>query len=203
MAEARLKFLEAAAVRYALETPQTSAHLMRERRSLIDDLEKPLKEKTPISECKACGSILIPGWNKRARQALKKSQKSVALPGQESIWTSKQGSPLDGSQVALDCPACFRSTRILVRQPPHTKASRAQGQHRSSSRAAPSTSGKELSSAQGPGVSQATASSNATSKKRAKARKQSGLQVMLEKARGPIDQSSGLGLELMDLMADG
>lgn len=43
-------------------------------------------------------------------------------------------------------------------------------------------------------------SANLSSKKRAKARKQGGLQAMLEKAKQAEAHSSGFGLDLMDLM---
>ena len=191
--QARLRFLNDSAHLIAIGSPTTSAVLGSHYDKLLaeNDLDLQASKKDQDSRrrevCGACGSLMIPGWSchviqgnikpKEAQRAKKFSRKSTGKLEKVKVYS---------------CLRCHRKTvqhvlaresKVLLKKPIVSKSQTIQ--HVAS--AAPAS---------------ITESANASSKKRAKARKQGGLQAMLAKSKTePLGPSSGgFGLDLMDLM---
>ena len=189
----RGKFLTAAANHYASIVPATSAQLLSQNVSEIAEGNSRMNMNDASAACKACGTILVPGWTSRTtildKGRLEKSQKSRT----GSHRQTKDGRHVD-KFLRADCLKCYRyleeplpelrrSNRkpALVTNPSGTSAA-----HKSS----PSSTAKPTTT-------------NTRSKQRAKARKHGGLQAMLEKSKASADAGPGYGLNLLDLMKQG
>ena len=198
--QARLRFLNDSAHLIAIGSPTTSAVLGSHYDKLLaeNDLDLQASKKDQDSRrrevCSACGSLMIPGWSchviqenikpKEAQRAKKFSRKSTGKLEKVKVYS---------------CLRCHRKTvqhvlaresKVLLKKPIVSKSQTIL--HVASAAPASIT---EYASA-------TPKSANASSKKRAKARKQGGLQAMLAKSKTePLGPSSGdFGLDLMDLM---
>ncbi len=198
---ARLKFLDASAHHYSTLAPATSAHLMLERMTVATENEiAPPKGADPNVACGACGTIRIPGWTSRITiNDRSKSKVSSKTKKRRSSATVK--CPAE-KHVVVECLTCHRKTTTPM------QSSRGHRFGRPRIHNAASTSGTisaepALLSAPKVGnqvqISPNPVSVNISSKKRAKTRKQSGLQAMLDKSKG-TGSSSGFGFDLMDFM---
>lgn len=192
---ARLKYLNDSAHLLATSAPRTSAHLMSKCHKLMfdNDLDQSDAHKTHV--CGACGNIMILGWTSTRQLKAPKAQKGKRK-GKSSIGGKKI------KIMAYTCELCGRQTRQNINMAfPRTSGTLKAISHTKSSQTA--TPLKTILSDTHPAArTPSSASANASSRKRAKARKQGGLQALLAKsketsARGPADS---FGLGLLDLM---
>lgn len=208
--QARLKFLDAAAQFYSSTAPATSAQLMRERQDFVAVHNIKLKEVEVRGSCQACGTISIPGSTSQTCIAFEpiksekyRSQRRKHGGDEDTARIAQDGGETD-KIVVRKCLACHRSTRTPMLLPSRPSVGNARGQ--SNAQGAPqsdSLPGKAKKSEGGPvenKTSQQPSLANSSSKKRAKARKPGGLQVMLDKYKTTQNQPPGFGLNLMDIM---
>ncbi|KAI0809634.1 hypothetical protein GGR55DRAFT_158530 [Xylaria sp. FL0064] len=204
---ATLSFLtDAAHLILSSASPQTSAHLMSQRNSLMFDngLEQPDVQRQRVCGC--CGHIMIAGrdgdelaiessktGHTKRRRGNKQKTASVLSPSPSSA----EG----GCRKTWNCGNCGRYTTIKL--PPPDRILRRRFKQMTSR---PTTIGGGVANAV-PSASTTTASitepttrvsANASSKRRAKNRKQ-GLQALLQQSSSSKSQS-GLGLSLADFM---
>jgi len=198
--QARLRFLNDSAHLIAIGSPTTSAVLGSHYDKLLaeNDLDLQASKKDQDSRrrevCGACGSLMIPGWSCHVIQENIKPKEAQRA----KKFSRKPTSKLEKAKVysCLRChrktvqPVLARESKVLLKKPIVSKSQTIQ--HAASAAPASIT---EYASA-------TPKSANASSKKRAKARKQGGLQAMLAKSKTePLGPSSGdFGLDLMDLM---
>lgn len=196
-----LNFLTDAAHLLAFSSPETSAHLMSQRNSLMFNTEIDQPDVQRQHVCGCCGHIMVFGNGdafkivsiKRVykRKASSTKNKANAVP------------PRAGCRKTLTCNKCGRYTKISL--PPPGRIPKRRFGHT----ARPSTvltgvanTTPQLTSANVPLVASTSepvkTSANANSKKRAKNRKQ-GLQALLQQSSNSKSQA-GLGLSLADFM---
>ncbi|KAJ2988265.1 hypothetical protein NUW58_g4068 [Xylaria curta] len=197
---ATLSFLTDAAHLLALASPETSAHLMSQRNSLMfhNELDQPDVQRQHVCGC--CGHIMIAGLgdvltlqsgkSTRKRRPSSKKQKAETAPSRS------------GCRKTLTCNMCGRYTNINFPPPARISKRRAKQTARptmvaSTADATVATSASARSTAASPSETTKT-SANASSKKRAKNRKQ-GLQALLQQSSNSKSQA-GLGLSLADFM---
>ncbi|KAL4943776.1 hypothetical protein BDV06DRAFT_129535 [Aspergillus oleicola] len=176
----RLNFLKDSASSLASTSPSTAAYLMSAHNAIFHEDHKPLNKRLHDSFCGACGSSRKNEWTKIA---------SIRKNTQKRVTSSlAKGLTPEGATV-YKCLRCRRRTVTQTRAP---------------SRAAPPT--VPVSDSQQPTFTpdQVTATSktagNASSKKRAKARKQGGLQALLANKQSQGDQSQSKSLDLFDFL---
>jgi hypothetical protein len=192
---ATLRFLTDAGHLLAAAAPETSAYLMSRRNDLMFEHEMPLSDKQREHVCSCCGHIMMLGnvSNLQVKPGTRPSKNP--RPTQHSRANKKaqrlRPQPACGPTKAITCGYCGRLTEVKLPAPVPISRRNAKTEQV----AKPGGSGV---SSGPPSATQAPkATSNASSKKRAKSRK-AGLQALL-------DQSSasrpGLGLSLADFMA--
>ncbi len=195
-AEAKLRFLRASAHLYSATVPATSAQLMLQRHIEIASNARPKSNDAPNSSCRACGTVLIPGWTSQISRVDKQASKvATPEPGSKKHTRGKL-SPISKKCVRVKCLACHRFEDALL---PKSKTSSDSGKAKATSQATSSSDHKpNQDSESGP-----LDKPNKASKRRERARKHnSGLQAMLEKSKAPA-APSGFGLDLLDLMKQG
>ena len=191
--EAKIKFLDASACRYAVVAPATSAHLMLQRNSEAAVNSVPLQIEGSRA-CRACGTILIPGSTSRTSIVREKATKS-RIRSIEHGKDGRAGTPV--KSLRIDCLKCHRykkkplqdSGGTNIKKPSVLKA-----------QTVPSVSGSADEKPSDMTQSARVGTASAGSKQRAKARKHGGLQAMLEKTKVSVNSSQGFGLDLLDLM---
>lgn len=195
--EAKLRFLCASAHLYLATAPATSAQLMLQRHIEIAGNTRPKSKDKSFSSCKACGTILIPGWTSQTSRAEKANSKLTNSKPRSKKNAKGRSSAVSERYVRVKCLACHRFEDEPLRKTKKSTNARtvkATLQTKSQSDAKPNLEAK---------TSQHEKSTKA-SKRRERARKhKSGLQDMLEKSRAPAAPSSGFGLDLLDLMKEG
>ena len=116
--EARAKFLASAARHYATSSPSTSAHLMLHRMELEDITSKPKRKDDPTPYCRACGTILVPGWTSRKVMiSTRQSKKPRPTSDRKTHDSSAKDAPLE-STMEEECMACRRVIRTPVPRKP-------------------------------------------------------------------------------------
>lgn len=208
--EAKLRFLEASARHYASSAPATSMHLMAQRDAESARRGEPSIEDRRDGICKGCGTILIPGWTSRTTiitKGMVGRRLKVKAKGQGKIKSEKR-TKISGSDslkyLKVDCLICYRfeekplpGLKGKIKNPPKQAVTEAEHQLPSAQ-----TDDSPTASASQAHVSKPPTTSS-SSKKRAKARKQGGLQAMLEKSKASTSPASAFGLDLLDLMKQG
>lgn len=205
---ASLGFMADAAHLLAQAAPKTSAHIMSQRNTLMfqNNLEQPDTHRQHV--CGSCGHIMIPGQGslikleseKMLRRNRKRNGKHINLPSKSSQTKRAK---------VLTCGNCERYTRINMPEPPSVSrnrvklrqaARRTEDEARAEKTAAATSSATQLDThtAPEPPKGQVSLSANASSKKRAKNRKQ-GLQALLQQSQASAPKV-GLGLSLTDFM---
>ncbi|MCJ1275863.1 hypothetical protein MMC21_003667 [Puttea exsequens] len=194
--DSRLRFLDAAAHLYSCTSPELSAHLMLQRNSAATNRPEEARKSDDGDSCKGCGIVLVPGRTSR------KSIIHRGLSSKASTTRKVKGRILKSIQpndkyVRTSCLRCHRfedaflnSTKALRPGKPASKDRVSVPNERSGPDAANLLHEDPLK----------PATANASSKQRAKARKQGGLQAMLEKSKASAGSPSGLGLDLSVLM---
>ena len=188
--EAKIKFLDAAACRYSMIAPATSAHLMLQRNSEVADNSIPVEG---AATCRACGTILIPGSTSRTSIVHAKATKT-------KVRFRKHGKD-DGAGalikfVRVDCLICQRYERKPLQVSGGTNIKKPSV---SNTRTVPPVRFANEEPSDRP-QSARVGTTSASSKQRAKARKHGGLQAMLEKTKVSASSSPGFGLDLLDFM---
>ncbi|KAL8769509.1 MAG: hypothetical protein Q9209_004570 [Squamulea sp. 1 TL-2023] len=188
--DARLQFLDRSARRLNGIVPATSAHLMLERNIVAEEHSKALNKSQTKDVCKACGTISIPDVTSRA---------GLAYPYIASSRKGKDGLTPDptvlGAQTKIECRMCHR---VIVTTSPRLRRYSPESVVNTTRKTDSSENAIVLNSTFE--VGRTATPRNMSSKRRAKARKQGGLQAMLEKAKGTDLKSADTGLNLMDLM---
>lgn len=193
---AQLKYLTDAAHIMAITAPGCSSHLMSRSNLLMFSNDIDQSETHRRHVCGGCGNIMTPGWTSTIKNEVQRLQ-----PKREKTRKRKASSITQAPERAMvyTCDRCRRETRHVITTAalPRVTPRRAE-QSRLSSREVP----ERLSSTPQSQASTPTApSANASSKKRAKSRKQGGLQALLAKNKEASQSSSGgFGLDLLDLM---
>ncbi|KAI9703830.1 MAG: hypothetical protein M1836_007601 [Candelina mexicana] len=193
----RLRYLNDSAYMLATTSPATSAYLMSQHRKVASEHDLTIPEARSREVCGACGNIMIIGWSSHtyAEAGPEKLPKSI----EETSNSSNSKEPHTGMTMIYECRICNSNTKQdfrkhkIERQPQHRKG--APESVPSQTPGIPTTRTKP--------ASVKLSSVNGDSKRRAKARKQSGLQAMLARARADDAKSypsRGFGLDLMDLM---
>ncbi|KAL8848181.1 MAG: hypothetical protein Q9221_006789 [Calogaya cf. arnoldii] len=192
--DARLQFLDRSGRLLNQTAPATSAHLMLERKIVAEEHGKTLNKAQMHDVCKACGTILATQLPSKSDSFYPDVSRSN---GMKRDTTSSYVTLRKQSNV--ECSVCRRLfvTPLLQSQ----QDSRNKQMKTAVSTQLSDTNVSPLPK-HGLAIVEKVIPANAGSKKRAKARKQGGLQAMLEKAKGANPQSSDIGLNLMDLIKE-
>lgn len=193
--KARLSFLATSAQLYSSIAPATSAHLMLECKTIATDNDLLFKENSSQRSCNACGTILFPGLTLQTFITDSgRSTKPPSKPRREGHPVRKEAQKL----IISKCLVCHRSvkTALGARTRPNFQEVKS-GTATSESFCHAQAEVKTDAPRQEP---QSRPTANFHSKKRAKARRQGGLQAMLEGSKAKQIPSSDFGLDLMDLM---
>ncbi|KAI4870559.1 hypothetical protein F4820DRAFT_217660 [Hypoxylon rubiginosum] len=189
-----LGFLTDAAHLLIKTAPETSACLMARQSSLMfnNALERSDVQKQHV--CSACGHIMIPGQGAELKletdKTVRKRRRSKKTNTSKSI--GEKNNLAIGCRKRYTCGMCNRYTDIPI--PPAAPISR-----RRPIKPQPSSLGVTRPKTAAPLSEPSKASANASSKKRAKNRKQ-GLQALLQQAQSTSKPQNGLGLSLSDFM---
>ncbi|KAI1869173.1 uncharacterized protein JN550_005803 [Neoarthrinium moseri] len=194
---ASLGFLTDAAHLLSATAPEASAHLMSRRNALMFENDLPLPEKQRQHACGCCGHILVPGKGDtlklEAANAARKQQKPSPGQGTKAQPRKQQQAPsVTGTHKILTCSRCGRYTKMPVPAAPRVSRVRPKRRRVPTEVAAPVFPPPLLN------PEPTKASANASSKKRAKNRKQ-GLQALLQQSQSSSPKM-GLGLSLTDFM---
>lgn len=186
----QLAFLKDSAHSLLSQSPSTAAHLLAVHNQILHHQLKPLNQRQKDAFCGACGTIRNP----ESTRTFQIQKKRTSGPSSKEIS--------DGRATVYKCLRCGRRTvKPLLRDPirsniptssPETTSTPA-FQPSSSTAEAPARSqrGPETAEQAKPGKT----AENASSKKRAKARKQGGLQALLASK-----QQSQSSLDLFDFL---
>jgi RNAse P Rpr2/Rpp21/SNM1 subunit domain len=194
----RLKFLQDSASVLRSQSTATAAHLMALHNHVLHENSKAIKARQHESWCGACGSPRKMSHTKvvRVKQRTGKEKSRPAL---------KSGA--SNGVFVFKCLRC--SSRTIQDRRPQTRAqqqkpSASAVSHAISTPSAPTGDLSLLGSADMSSTSEASTRAtleNASSKKRAKARKQGGLQALLaSKQRSQESKPSGSSLDLFDFL---
>lgn len=198
----RLKFLQSSANLLGTSGVSTAGHLMTQHNRLIHADSKPLKPRQHESWCGACGTPRDSAYTK-----ISKTKRRVT--------SRKNGSESRGAleeAVVYHCLRChkqsIRRVQSNVRQQREQSSISVDTQPKAVSTnqrlSTPSTTpGSSTSVAADMSSASATAkpaSDNANSKKRAKARKQGGLQALMASKQRSQASNSGSSLDLLDFL---
>ncbi|KAM0803006.1 hypothetical protein BDR22DRAFT_841142 [Usnea florida] len=195
--EARLNFLHAAAHLYSTIAPATSAQLMLRRHTEIAGNSKSKSDEKSSSSCKACGTILIPGWTSQISRVDKRLLQVADPKPQSKGHTRGRTSATLEKHIRVKCLSCHRFDDFPLPKP---DTGRTNKDAKATSRAISPSDPKpllnqELNSHDKP---------SKASKRRERVRKhKSGLQAMLERSKAPAAPPSGFGLDIWDLMKQG
>ncbi|KAK7453790.1 RNAse P Rpr2/Rpp21/SNM1 subunit domain-containing protein [Colletotrichum acutatum] len=164
--------------------PETSAYLMSHHNELmfINDVDQNDVQRQHV--CGACGHIMVPGQGTTLKleteKALKRKRRSVKT---QASKTKLEHQPQSGTRKLFSCGKCSSTTKISFPSPPPAMRRRAKIEQRSAAKTQQAT----VAEAAKP------ATSNSSSKKRAKNRK-AGLQALLSQAK-----TSSLGARNLSL----
>lgn len=215
---ASLVFLTDAAHLLAAASPETSAHLVAQRNTLMSSTGLVVSDAQRQHACTACGHIMVPGHVDVLRlDAHKAALRRRTRPRPVPSNTKKSSARNPSGRKRIECTMCASYTDIAIppapkitrRRPAPVPAVSTSVNH--STRVAATPAATKASSASSTTATVAStplsnvaaaepprATTNASSKKRAKSRKQ-GLQALLQQSRSSTPQS-GLGLSLADFM---
>ncbi|PWY68455.1 hypothetical protein BO70DRAFT_366126 [Aspergillus heteromorphus CBS 117.55] len=186
----RLEFLKSAASSLNALSPSTAAYLMTVHNGIIHDEGKPLNQRQKDAFCGACGSARNPEWTRTITVHKRKGKHSNS---------ASRSAGADGATI-LKCLRCRRRTvkptrKEAVRAAMPVKATPIPASMPDGQSAAGATTTMPLSDpVPAPAVNKAA--DNANSKKRAKARKQGGLQALMASKQ----QARTNSLDLFDFL---
>ncbi|KAF9893289.1 hypothetical protein FE257_011719 [Aspergillus nanangensis] len=175
----RLNFLKSSASALSTLSPSTAAYLMTTHHGILLDEYKPLNIRQHEASCGACGSIRRPECTKTIQVNRKKKKTTATNVG-------------DGALI-YKCLRCRRRAIKPIRK--ETVRSTVSSKVTASS---PSTSVSTTPTSTAEADVNAGKADNANSKKRAKTRKQGGLQALMASKK---QNSSGGSLDLFDFLS--
>ncbi|KAL3479305.1 hypothetical protein BJX99DRAFT_76328 [Aspergillus californicus] len=175
----RLSFLKDSASFLSSTSPSTAAYLMSVHNSICHEEHKPLNQRLHDTFCGACGSPRKSEWTKTV-SIKKKNHKRVT----SSLAQGQQAA--DGATV-YKCTRCRRRTISHSRNPSKPRSTAV-------SIVNPRPSAPTATTALPDQASVSKTADNASSKKRAKARKQGGLQALLAAKQSRTESSPSLDL---------
>lgn len=181
--KARIKYLTNTAQLYSQIAPETSAHLMLECGSFAAGNDIALKMSDLQKACSACGTILTPGWTSRssvANNSRNLRRRNKSQNGRKHVYQEST------KFVITECLTCNKSTSSPLEHVPIHFSSR--------------TSNSLSQATEAKKEDQTPLPANLASKKRARARKQSGLHAMLQKSKSQTLGAPFPTLDLMDFM---
>ena len=209
---ARARYLDESAHLLASTSPAISRHLNSKLHRVATDYNLSLPDAQQREACGACGNIMIAGWT--SRTYVDRGRSSRSLKKSANPRTSATKSPSQKQTkgqiikaVCYECLICSRVTRQALpapRKAPIEKPEQVQVA-KLGANASRRPSGANTTSESGL-VPPLSSFPNASSRRRAKARKQSGLQALLAKKKEESlgsGFSTDFGLDLMDLMKTG
>lgn len=193
---ARSSFLKSAAHFYSVSALSTSAHLMLQYAEFATTSKDTRSGKPDGSVCTVCGTTSIPGWTSSTTLG---NYLSSSRPATRSkIQKSKLSEKDEDTRIkcfTTQCLICRRYTKQTFQPNTDRKAS-----HAKKIKMEKSSLMLGTVSTTSDGGSQQYVTQNFSSRKRAKGRKQGGLQAMLEKFKAANQPPPGSTLDLMDLM---
>ena len=179
----RIRFLQAAAALYASSEPATSAHLMLQSINLpLSTHDKSRSHRTNDQACPSCGTMLLFSSYQKTVTAVRQSRTASAKLNLQSTPNLDTKRPAVMKYTEIHCPACRRLTKHLLPAAAKGKAT------------------EDLPSRASNSDLVAAPNSNLASKRRAKIRKQGGLQALIANSTNQFNASTTNGLDLMDLM---
>ncbi|KAK7756362.1 hypothetical protein SLS62_001588 [Diatrype stigma] len=213
---ATLGFLTDAAHLLAKTSPEISGHLMTERNSLMSSHDLQQSDIQRQHVCGCCGHIMIPGQGSKLKletdRALRRKVTRRMKAERSATSTKaamKEANPTRKTRKRFECGMCGRYT--IITMPPAAPVSRnrpKQPATNAGTYAKQSSIPANMSAGQAgrsgavhlPLETPKAPSANASSKKRAKSRKQ-GLQALLQQSQSNSSLSpGGLGLSLSDFL---
>lgn len=202
--EPSLRYLTDAAHLLTQTAPETSAHLMARRNDFMFENNLELSDRQREHICGSCGHIMVPGAGDVLKletdKAIRKSRRNKGAAAAKP--DAKKAGRVSGVRKVITCKMCDRYTKLDFPPPPpivrRTKAKPAAAKN-SGLPAPGSNAHANVLSAQASEPAKAPPSANASSKKRAKNRKQ-GLQALLQSQASTAAPKVGLGLSLADFM---
>ena len=183
---ARLRYLNASAHLLATTAPAASRYLMSRCNTLMFErnIEQPEAQRRKI--CGACGTIMVLGWEGKMQLEPQRPRGSN---------NQKRDTHKSNKAVVYKCESCSRVSRFpFPLLAPRNKTQLLPQTPTLGVGVASPSPGKAISRMDAP------LSTNASSKKRAKARKRSGLGAILAKKKSSETSTSDFGLNLMDFM---
>ena len=199
---ARLEFLTNAARILCTKSPTTSAHLLAVHNDLLFGQCKALSSSQEREFCPACGSLRVPGWTLSVTTAPKQSRSKRSQSSK--LHAERKTSTSSSAGVVYKCLRCHRhviqsfpkSRGNIHKEPRRPGPSSPMSQPPSS---ATVTAAEQVIATDA--RSEKRASDNASSRKRAKARKNQGLLATLaaEKQQSQPKKPSS-SLDLLDFL---
>ncbi|KAK8038639.1 RNAse P Rpr2/Rpp21/SNM1 subunit domain-containing protein [Apiospora rasikravindrae] len=201
--EPSLRFLTDAAHLLAKTAPETSAHIMAKRNAYMFENNLELSDRQREHICGACGHIMVPGAGDALKfetdKAIRKSRskKGAAVTKPDARKSGRES----GIRKVITCKMCDRYTKLNFPPPPSiVRRAKAKPIAATTATGLPAAPGAKATAAQASEPAKALPpSANASSKKRAKNRKQ-GLQALLQSQAASSAPKVGLGLSLADFM---
>ncbi|KAF2198596.1 hypothetical protein GQ43DRAFT_150315 [Delitschia confertaspora ATCC 74209] len=197
--QSRIRFLKESAYLLSTASPTASAVLGAHHDRLLEtdelDLQAPKKDWDAHRRefCGACGNLMVPGWSCKVTHEICRTE--TKLKKTKAAGRTKQA-PKPEKMVVYHCLRCERRTiqTLSTRPSKHVKTSYGPLKMLPD----PIVINKESKVEE----TKVVKSANASSKQRAKARKQSGLQAMLAKSKTQTSSGpqKGFGLDLMDFL---
>jgi ribonuclease MRP protein subunit SNM1 len=195
---ARLKYLNDSAHLLVISAPGTSAYLMSRCNTLMFDNDLNQSDAQKRHVCGACGNIMMLGWTgTRQMESLK-----VQRGRRNARSTVPQSSIAKVKTVVYTCERCSRRTRQSINTTiPRSSKTLDLNNHPEASQIATPFKASLLETHPAARTLSLTPA-NASSRKRAKIRKQGGLQALLAKTNETDTRGSSgdFGLDLLDLM---
>lgn len=191
----RLQFLQNAASLLCSGSISTASHLMVQHNGILHEDSKSIKLRQHESWCNACGAPRQPRYTKVVKPKYRSSK-----------GKTRPASIASREAIVYRCLRC--SSRTVQRRQSQPRPLQKAGRTSVASiQAAPSSevpsigqSTANLTSRPAAESSIKTTSENASSKKRAKARKQGGLQALLASKRSGESTPSSSSLDLFDFL---
>lgn len=187
----RLKYLDQAARTLVPSSSSVSAFLESQYDRILADNNLQVSGSRRRAVCGGCGQIIIPGWSCRALRKPRRMTRRRALEQCNGGTGEKVDVHENRETRALQCDRCHAIIHGL--QPRHPSKNRpliANSPRPVHAKMAPAA----------PSEIRITAEKETTSKKRTRARKQSGLQALLVKSKESSLHQIDFGLSLMDIM---
>ncbi|KAI4207670.1 MAG: hypothetical protein LQ348_000518 [Seirophora lacunosa] len=195
--DARIHFLDNSARILQGVAPSTSAHLMHERDAVAEEHGKNLSQTQLKDICRACGTILVPDVTLKAEVIEPRKKRS-----RKKRKTDRTLQEPRLKQTRTECLCCRRVTLSPSQHTRQQESGKGDWGVAPAKKPPSAMVGSELPSSSAKKQPAKAESTNASSKKRAKARKQGGLQALLEKSKGLQSKSAGPELDLMDFMKE-